>query len=238
MKVDTICKSKFQLRSCWRKVYMSTRVGGASLQVLLDLDEHSWSFSWRILLYCTFLMSQKDILGIFSERACSRSDLYGPQCSLICQCHPNNTDMWVSNIWRTPQHPNNTVMWVSKSEEHPNNTDMWVSNIWRTPTLYCFIPLAFQTCHVWPVSSVFGQSSTSESNVSQSDCNFIWFFGRLMLDGGDGCTAVKIVVNWAHHWFCPETTYRAGLILRQSVLQTAVWLFGKESAIPSFIIPN
>ena len=67
---------------------------------------------------------------------------------------------------------------------------------------------------------------------------FYMFFGRLMLDGGDGCTTVKIVVNWAHHWFCPETTYRAGLILRQSVLQTSVWLFGKESAIPSYIIPN
>ena len=128
--------------------------------------------------------------------------------------------MWVSNIWRTPQ-------------QH-----RYVSFIHLKNTYPLLLPLAFQTCHVWPVSSVFGQSSTSESNSSQSDCNSICFFGRLMLDGGDGCTTVKIVVNWAHHWFCPETTYRAGLILRQSVLQTAVWLFGKESAIPSFIIPN
>ena len=120
----------------------------------------------------------------------------------------------------------------------PSQQHRYVSFEHLKNTYPLLLPLAFQTCHVWPVSSVFGQSSTSESNASQSDCNSICFFGRLMLDGGDGCTTVKIVVNWAHHWFCPETTYRAGLILRQSVLQTAVWLFGKESAIPSFIIPN
>ena len=32
-----------------------------------------------------------------SERACSRSELYGPDCSLICRCDPNNTKMWVES---------------------------------------------------------------------------------------------------------------------------------------------
>ncbi len=27
------------------------------------------------------------------QRACQRPELYGPQCSLICRCHPDNTDM-------------------------------------------------------------------------------------------------------------------------------------------------
>ena len=28
-----------------------------------------------------------------NQRSCSRPELYGPHCSLICRCHPNNTEM-------------------------------------------------------------------------------------------------------------------------------------------------
>ena len=66
----------------------------APAQAALCMFSVAIFFSYALQFYVVMDIIGPNILRpLCSERACSRSQLYGPDCSLICRCDPDNTKM-------------------------------------------------------------------------------------------------------------------------------------------------